>query len=306
MNIAVKKFCREIKRNKQIYILVLPVIIWFLIFAYGPMYGAVIAFKDYKPALGIFKSNWVGFKHFLLFFQDVYFERLIRNTILISVYQIAFGMPAAIILALLLNEIGNNIFKRTVQTITYLPHFISMVVVCGILKDFLAYDGFLTYLLGFLGVPQTNLLQVPEYYRTIHVASGVWQTVGWNSIIYMSALSAIDQEQFEAAGLDGAGRFQKMRYITLPHLAPTISIMLIMRLGQILSVGYEKVILLSNSVTWETAEVISAYVYRAGLASAYPRFSYSTAIGLFQSVINLLLVILGNKICKKLNGNSLW
>ena len=301
-----KKFLREIKRNRQIYILVLPVIIWFLIFAYGPMYGAIIAFKDYKPALGILESPWVGLKHILAFFDDIYFVRLMRNTILISLYQIIFSMPAAIILALLINEINNGIFKKTVQTVTYLPHFISMVVVCGILKDFLASDGILTQLLAYFGVPETNLLQIPEYYRTIHVVSGVWQTVGWNSIVYLSSLSSIDQEQYEAASLDGAGRFQKMKYITLPHLVPTITIMFIMKLGQVMSVGYEKIILLSNSVTWETAEVISSYIYRTGLAAAYPRFSYSTAIGLFQSAINLALVILSNKICKKLNGSGLW
>lgn len=301
-----KTLWREIKRNKQIYILLLPVVLWYAVFHYGPMYGAVIAFKDFKPALGISDSSWAGFKHFVAFFNDLYFWRLIRNTILISLYQIIFSMPAAIIFALFVNEIRSLKFKKVVQTVSYLPHFISMVVVCGMLVDFLGSDGIITQFLSIFGLPETNLLMIPEYYRTIHVTSGIWQTMGWSSIVYLSALTSIDQEQYEAASLDGASRLQKMRYITLPGLTPTITIMLIMKVGQVMSVGYEKIILLSNSVTWETAEVISSYVYRTGLADAYPRFSYSAAIGLFQSLINMVLVLTANKVCKKLNGSGLW
>jgi putative aldouronate transport system permease protein len=215
-------------------------------------------------------------------------------------------MPAAIILALLMNEIRNLQFKKLVQTVSYLPHFVSLVVICGMLREFLGTDGIITTILSYIGVEKKNLLMVPEYYRTIHVASSIWQTVGWNTIIYMSALAAIDQEQYEAAELDGAGRFQKMRYITLPSIVPTITIMFIMKLGQVLSVGYEKILLLSNTVTQETADVISSYVYRMGIASSYPQYSYSAAVGLFTSVINLMLVIMGNKICRKLNGSGLW
>ena len=301
-----KKLWREVKRNKQIYILLLPVVIWYVIFHYGPMYGAVIAFKDFKPALGIVESPWAGFKHFIAFFEDLYFGRVMRNTILISIYQIIFSMPSAIIFALFVNEINNLRYKKMVQTVSYLPHFISMVVMCGMLVDFVGSKGIITQFLSLFGVPEKNLLMVPEYYRTIHVASGVWQTMGWNSIIYLSALTGIEQEQYEAASLDGASRLQKMRYITLPGLIPTTTIMLIMNIGKVMSVGHEKVILLSNSVTWETAEVISSYVYRTSLASTYPRFSYSAAIGLFQSIINMVLVLATNKISRKLNGSGLW
>ena len=209
-------------------------------------------------------------------------------------------------MALLINEIRNLKFKKLVQTVSYLPHFVSLVVICGMLKEFLASDGILTQLMSLFGVPQKNLLMDPSYYRVIHVGSGIWQTVGWNSIIYLSALAGIDQEQYEAAELDGAGRFAKMRFITLPGLLPTITIMFIMKLGQVMSVGYEKILLLSNTANLETADVLSSYVYRMGIGSSYPQYSYSTAVGLFSSVINLILVVAGNKICKKLNGSGLW
>lgn len=293
-------------KNRQLYLMILPVVLFYIVFRYGPMYGSMIAFMDYKPAKGFMGSDWVGLKHFVRFLKDPYFFRLVRNTLLISVYSIVFSMPAAIILALLINEIRNMKFKKLVQTVSYLPHFVSMVVICGMLKDFLSSDGIITTFLSHFGVPQKNLLMEPSLYRIIHVGSGIWQTVGWNTIIYLSALAGIDQEQYEAAELDGAGRFQKMRYITLPGILPTITIMFIMRLGQVMSVGYEKILLLSNTANLETADVISSYVYRMGLASSYPQYSYSAAVGLFTSVINLILVTLGNSICKKLNGSGLW
>ncbi len=301
-----KNLTREIKKNKQIYIIILPVLLFYLIFCYGPMYGTVIAFLDYKPIKGISGSNFVGLKHFIRFLEDPYFMRLIKNTILLSLYSIAFSMPAAIILALSINEVKNMKFKRLVQTVSYLPHFISMVIICGMLKQFLSSSGVITMLLTYLGFEQKNLLMVPEYYKFIHTVSGIWQTMGWNSIIYLSALSAVDQEQYEAAELDGAGRFQKIRYITLPCILPTIVVTFIMRLGNVMSVGYEKVMLLSNTATLEQADVISYYVYRTGLASGYPQYSYSTAIELFKALINVLLVVLGNKISKKISGSGLW
>lgn len=301
-----KKLKKDIVKSRQLYFMALPVMLFYIIFRYGSMYGGLIAFMDFKPAKGFLGSDWVGLKHFIRFLLDPYFFRLIRNTLLISIYSIIFSMPAAIILALLLNEIRNMKFKRLVQTVSYLPHFVSMVVICGMLKNFLSSDGIITTLLSYLGFPQKNLLMVPAYYRAIHVASGIWQTVGWNSIIYLSALAGIDQEQYEAADLDGAGRLQKMCYITLPGILPTITVMFIIRLGQVMSVGYEKILLLSNTANLETADVISSYVYRMGIASSYPQYSYSAAVGLFTSVINLILVTLGNKICKKLNGSGLW
>lgn len=301
-----KKLKSDMKKSRQLYLMILPVIVFYIIFRYGTMYGSLIAFMDFKPASGFWGSKWVGAKHFIRFFKDPYFFRLLRNTLLISVYNIIFSMPAAILLALLINEIRSMKFKRLVQTVSYLPHFVSLVVICGMLKEFLDSEGIITYFLHFFGIPQKNLLMNPDYYRTIHVGSGIWQTVGWNSIVYLSALASIDQEQYEAAELDGAGRFAKIRYITLPGILPTITIMFIIKLGQVLSVGYEKILLLSNTANMESADVISSYVYRMGLAANYPQYSYSTAVGLFSSVINLILVVAGNKICKKLNGSGLW
>lgn len=302
-----KKLKRDIKKNCQLYLMFFPILVFFIIFKYLPMYGNIIAFMDYKPVKGVLDSNWVGFKHFIRFFSDPYFGRLLKNTVTLSVSSIAFGMPAAIILALLLNEVRNAKFKKVVQTITYLPHFISLVVICGMIKDFVARDGIITMLLSAIGlVEEQNLLMVPEYYKPIHVISHIWQSMGWDSIIYLSALSAIDQEQYEAADLDGAGRFAKMRYITIPCIVPTISVMLIMKTGHIMGVGYEKVILLYNTITYESADVFSSYIYRMGLASAYPQFSYTSAVGLIQAVINIALVVTTNKISKKLKGSSLW
>ncbi len=301
-----KKLKGDIKKNRQLYMLILPVLIFYIIFRYGPMYGASIAFMDYKPAKGFMNSEWVGFKHFIRFLEDPYFLRLIKNTVLISVYTIIFSMPAAIILALAINEVKNTKFKKIVQTVSYLPHFVSMVIICGMLKEFLSSNGLITQLLVHIGFPQKNLLLEPSYYRFIHVASGIWQTIGWNSIVYLSALAGIDQEQYEAADLDGANRLQKIRYITLPGILPTITVMFIMKLGQVMDVGYEKVMLLQTTANRETSDVISYYVYRTGIGSGFPQYSYSTAIGLFTAVINLVLVVAGNKICKKLNGSGLW
>ncbi len=298
---------REIKKNYQLYWMFLPVLIYFVIFKYGAMYGNIIAFMDYRPIKGFFDSDWVGLKHFIRFFQDPYFLRLIKNTLTISVSTIVFGMPSAIILALLLNEVHNSKFKRVVQTATYLPHFVSLVVICGMVRDFVSADGLITTLLSGIGVVEKqNLLMVGSYYKPIHVISHIWQSMGWDSIIYLSALASIDQEQYEAAELDGAGRFAKIRYITLPSIMPTISVMLIMKVGHVMSVGYEKIILLYNTAIRESADVFSSYIYRMGLASDYPQLSYTTAVGLIQAIINISLVVITNHISKKLKGSSLW
>lgn len=300
------KLKREIIKHRQKYLIILPVMLFFIIFRYGPMYGSLIAFMNYRPVKGFFGSEWVGLKHFIKFIQDPYFYRVIRNTLLISIYSIIFGTPAAIILALLINEIKNMSFKKVVQTVSYLPHFVSIVVICGMLKQFLGSDGIITSFLSVFGFPNRNLLMYPEYYRTIHVASDIWQSVGWNSIVYLSAIAAIDQEQYEAADIDGATRIQKICYITVPSIMPTISIMFIMRIGHVMSVGYDKILLLSNSANMETAQVISSYVYSLSLGSTYPQYSYASAVGLFTSLINLLMVTLGNKISRKLSGSGLW
>lgn len=295
---------KDWKRNRSLYLLVLPVILFYILFHYKPMYGAIIAFQDYNPRLGVSGSDWVGFDQFIRFFTSPYFGRLVKNTLLLSVYGIIFGFPAPIILALLLNELKAMRFKKTVQTITYLPHFISLVVVTGIIKDFTQSTGLINDIIVMFGGVRTSLIQNPALYRTIYIVSDIWQGIGWGSIIYLSALSGVDQQLYEAASIDGAGRWKQLIHVTLPGIAPTIVIMLIMRMGQLLGTGYEKTILLYNEATYETADVIASYIYRVGILER--NWSYSTAIGLFNSVINLALLIVTNKFSKRVSETSLW
>lgn len=295
---------KEIKKYRMLYLMFLPTVIYYLIFAYKPMYGALIAFKDFEPSLGFMESPWVGFKHFIKFFDSYYFWRLIKNTFTISGFSILFGFPAPIILALLMNEIRSSAFKRTVQTITYLPHFISMIVICGMIKIFTGDAGIITDIVVMFGGERTSLLNRAEFFVPIYVISGIWQTVGWGTIVYLAALTGVDQELYEAAAIDGAGRLRQTISITLPGIAPTVITMLILRLGSVLSVGYEKIILLYNPSTYITADVISSYNYRAGLLES--QWSYSTAVGLFNSAINLAFLILTNKISKSVSETSLW
>ncbi len=296
----------ELTRNYMLYIMAIPVILYFLLFHYGPMYGVVLAFKDYQLGQGIAASPWVGAKHFINFWQSPYFFRTLRNTLMISLYSILFGFPAPILLALLLNEVKCSAFKRTVQTITYLPHFVSTVVICGIIIDFFGRNGVITQLLHTLfGIRARNMLLQPEAFRTIYVATDIWQGIGWGSIVYISALSAIDTEQYEAAVLDGAGRFQQMWHVTLPGILPTIITMLLMRLGKVMSVGFEKIILLYNPNTYETADVIASFVYRYGLGGSQD-YSFSSAVGLFSSVINLIILVTANTLSRKLSDTSLF
>ncbi|WP_331467972.1 ABC transporter permease subunit [uncultured Enterocloster sp.] len=291
-------------RNRSLYLMIIPVLIFFILFHYKPMYGAIIAFKDYTPALGIAESPWVGWDNFTRFFSSVYFGRLIRNTILLSFYSLLFGFPAPIILALLLNEVKNKKFKGLTQTVTYLPHFISMIVVTGMLVDFSMTSGLFNDIIELFGGERSPLLQNPDLYRTIYVASGIWQEIGWGSIIYLSALSGVDSQLYEAAQIDGAGKWKQLIHVTLPGIAPTIIIMFILKMGTLMNMGYEKTILLYNPATYETADIISSYIYRIGLLEQ--DWSYSTAIGLFNSVINLGLLLLTNKIARKCGETSLW
>lgn len=288
----------------MLYLLVVPVLLFYLIFQYRPMYGALIAFKDYTPTLGVADSPWVGLDNFNRFFNSVYFNRLIKNTVLLSVYNLVFGFPAPIILALLLNEIKSKKFKSATQTVTYLPHFISLIVVTGMLRDFSLTSGLFNDIITFFGGERSALLQNPKLYRSIYVASSIWQEVGWGSIIYLSALSGVDSELYEAAQIDGAGKWKQMLNITLPGIAPTIIIMLTMKIGTLMNMGYEKTILLYNPATYETADIISSYVYRVGLLEQ--DWSYSTAIGLFNSIINLTLLLIANKLAKRFSETSLW
>lgn len=295
---------KDWKKNWSLYVLVLPVLLFFLIFQYRPMYGAMIAFKDYTPALGIEKSEWIGLENFTRFFQSVYFGRLLKNTLLLSIYNLIFGFPAPIILALLLNEVRNRRFKSLAQTITYLPHFISLIVVTGMITDFSLTTGLFNDIIALLGGERLSLLQEAGLYRTIYVASSIWQEVGWGSIIYLSALSGVDSQLYEAAQIDGAGKWKQLIHVTLPAIAPTIIIMLILKMGTLMNMGYEKTLLLYNPSTYETADIISSYIYRVGLLEQ--DWSYSTAIGLFNSVINFGLLLATNKLSKKFSETSLW
>ena len=295
---------RDIKVNRMIYLMVLPVVIWYIVFCYLPMYGSTIAFKDFKPGLGIMNSPWIGFDNFIEFFRDIYFQRIVTNTVLLSVYDILWGFPAPIILALLLNEVRNRAFKSTVQTMTYLPYFVATVVVCGIIIDFTSTNGIINQMLSYLGAEKHNLLADKNLFRTIYIASSVWQGTGWGSIIYLAALANIDPQLYEASIIDGAGKWKQILHITLPGISSTIVILLILRMGSIMNVGFEKIILLYNPLTYETADVIATYVYRKGLIDF--DYSYSSAIGLFNSVINLMFLLAANGISRKYSETSLW
>lgn len=295
---------KDLIRNRYIYLMLIPVIIYYGIFHYGPMYGLLIAFKDYGIAVGVWDSPWVGFTHFQNFFENPYFWRLLRNTLMISFLELLFAFPAPIILALLLNEIRLIFFKRIVQTISYLPHFISIVVVAGMLVDFVARDGLINNILGFFGIEPIAFLQEPGWFRSIYVSSGIWQGIGWGSIIYLAAMSSIDPTLYDAARIDGAGRWKQTLHITIPGIMPTIVILLILNIGSILAVGSEKIILLYNPLTYETADVISTYVYRKGILGA--DFGYSAAVGLFNSVISFILLVMANTISKRVSEHRLW
>lgn len=294
----------DFKKNKWKYLIVLPVIVYMIIFNYKPMYGVIIAFKDYRPAMGIMASPWAGLKHFQTFVSDVNFWRVLKNTLRISLASIVWGFPAPILLALMINEVKNTKFKKTVQTITYLPHFVAVVIICGMIREFCLSDGLFNVIIEAFGGTASSLLQKPELFTTIYVASDIWQGVGWGSIIYLAAISGIDQEQYEAARVDGAGRLQRIIHITIPSIMPTVITLLILRMGKILGVGYEKILLLYNATTYSTADVISTYVYRTGLLGA--QWSYSTAVGLFNSIVNIIVLVLSNKISKKVSGSGLF
>lgn len=294
---------RDLKINRYVYVMLIPVVTYYIIFLYLPMYGLQIAFKDFMPGAGMHDSPWVGFKHFESFFNSYYFWRLLRNTLLLSLYELIFAFPASIILALLLNELRSNKFKRVVQTVTYMPHFISIVVVCGILVDFLARDGLINDLVAFFGFERSAFLGESSWFRSIYISSNIWQSVGWGSIIYLSAMSSIDPSLYEAARVDGANRWKQTFHVTLPGIMTTVIILLILQIGNFMTVGTEKILLLYNSSTYETADVIGTFLYRKGILEA--DYSYSAAVGLFNSIINFTILIIANATSKK-SGNNLW
>ena len=299
-----KEFRSNMRKNWSLYLMALPVLAFYMIFCYKPMYGAIIAFKQYTPGLGIWKSPWVGLDNFRYFFSNPDFIRILSNTLRISLSLIIFGFPAPIILTLLFNEIGNKQFKRVAQSVSYIPHFISLVVICGLIKTFVADGSIIQQIVHAFDGRDGSLLNRAEMFLPIYVISNIWQNIGWDSIIYLAAISSIDPQLYEAAQVDGAGKWKRMLHVTLPGLAPTIIIMLILQLGNILSVGYEKIILLYNPLIYDTSDVILSYVYRMGFESM--DWSYSTAVGLFNSVVNFVIIILANTISRKVSDTSLW
>lgn len=287
----------------QLYVLILPAIAYLILFNYIPMYGVQIAFKDFRPSLGIIGSKWAGLKYFSRFINHPNFGQIIGNTVRISAYMLAL-FPLALLLALLLNELNSQKFKKTAQMITYAPHFISTVVICAMLTLFMGKNGVFNTLLSLLGVPRQDYLTYPEYFAGIYVWSGVWQGVGFGTVIYMSALSGVSQELVEAARIDGATRMKIIWHVNVPAILPTIVTMLILRCGNILSVGFEKVYLLQNSLNLEASQVISTYVYDIGLQKA--QYSYSSAIGLMNTVVNVVLLLIVNHVSKKVTEIGMW
>ena len=304
MKITRVKLKRNFARYKYIYLMLLPVLIYYGIFCYGPMGGTVIAFQNYKSALGIEGSPWVGLKHFRDFLTGPYAWRLIRNTLLINILQILFAFPIPIILALLINEIRCRPYKKFVQTVSYMPHFISLVVMCGLLATFCRSDGLFNDILNTFGISRRNLLAEPGLFRMIYVGSGIWQEAGWGSIIYLATLSTVDPGLHEAAAIDGANRLQRMIHVSFPGLVPIIIVQFIMRMGNILTQGFEKVFLMYSPLTYDTADIISTYIYRQGLELT--NFSYGTAVGLFNSIVNLVILVAANSISRKMTKESLW
>ncbi len=299
-----QRLIRDFRKNKSIYFLAIPIVLFYLIFHYKTMYGAIIAFYNYRPAKGISGSAFVGLDHFVSYFTGPFFWRTLKNTLAISLLSLLFGFPAPILLALLLNEVGNRHFKKTVQTITYLPHFVSSVVICGMLTSFCLSTGLFNDIIALFGGQRVSLLQGTRYYRAIYIASDIWQTVGWSSILYLAALSGVDRNLYEAAQLDGANKWQQVWSITVPGITPTIMIQLILQIGSLMSVGYEKTLLIYNPTNYEVSDIISTYNYRMGLELG--DWSYATAIGLFNSVVNCILLVISNKLSKKYTESSLW
>lgn len=302
-----KRLRKDLKKYAGAYLIVLPVVIYYLVFCYKPLYGIIIAFKDYSPAAGIMGSSWAahfGMQHFIDFFQSHYFVRILKNTIIISLTTLIFGFPIPIIFALLLNEIRNVKFKRITQTISYMPHFVSIVVIAALIKLFVSDTGLITDFLSHFGMAKVSMLTKKQFFVPIYVISGIWQELGWGAILYLAALTGIDQGLYEAAKIDGAGRWKQTLHVTLPGIAPTIIIMLLLRLGSVMSVGFEKIILLYNEGIYETSDVISTFVYRKGLLDF--QWSYSAAVGVFNSIINFVLIIIFNRISKKTTDMSLW
>lgn len=299
-----RRLRRDLYRNRWIYLIGLVCLSWYFVFCYAPMGGIVVAFKDYRPARGLWGSKWVGLKWFREFVGGYYFGRLVRNTLVINGLGLVIGFTTPIIFALLINEISNSKFKRTVQTITYLPHFVSLVVACGLVVNLLSYNGLFNQIVSLFGGQPKLWLSTPRYFPWIHELSSLWQNMGYNSIIFLAALSSIDSQLLDAAAIDGCNRFQRVWHVHIPGILPTILLLLLMRVGSMMSIGYERIILLYNEAVYETADVMSSFVYRKGLLGG--QLSYGAAIDLFNSVINIALLFIFNGISRRVSEISLW
>ena len=299
-----KSIWKRILKDRYLLLLFLPCLIYYILFKYVPMWGVLISFKDFKPFIGFWGSEWVGLKHYIDFFNNPDAWRIIRNTLLLGVYTLLWCFPLPIVFALALNELTRPKFKKFVQTVSYMPHFLSAVVVCGMLNSFLSpVRGIVNIIINMFGGETINFLSTASWFRPIYVASEVWQTLGWGAIVYLAAITNVDPQYYEAAKLDGASRLRQIWSITLPCIAPTVATMLILRIGSILEVGLEKVLLLYSPAIYETSDIIATYVYRQGLVSG--NMSYATAIGLFSSVINLVLLVSANYFSKKFADTGL-
>lgn len=296
---------RHIKRDRQLLILFIPCILFFIIFRYGPMYGLIIAFKEYDVWSGILGSEWVGFEHFRTFFTSPDFLKLFKNTLLLGFFSLIIGFPFPIIFAILLNEVRMIWFKKSIQTISFLPSFLSIVIVSSMLIDFLSPgNGIINDIIAALGFEKIYFLAEPSWFRTVYIGSDIWQQMGYGSILYLAAIAGIGPELYEAAKVDGASRWARIRYITLPSLKPTILILFIINAGNMFRIGYEKILLIYNPMTYEVADVFSTYVYRQGLLQA--NYSYAAAVGLFEGIIALIMLLVANIVSRKLGGKSLW
>lgn len=298
-------FSRYFKANKWLYLLLIPGFMYLFVFKYIPMFGIVIAFKKFNIVKGIWGSEWVGIENFRFLFQSKDFWIVFKNSIVLSLYQILWGFPVPILLAIMLNEVGNAVYKRITQTIMYLPHFISWVIIAGMVINFLSpTTGVINHIIKFFGGSPVAFLQQPEYFRTILISAEIWKGAGWGTIIYLAAITGIDKEVYEAATIDGASRIQRIRYVTLPGIMGTIVTLLILNTGHIMSNGFEQVFLLYNPLTYSVADVFETYTYRIGIQSG--RFSYASAAGLFQSVIGLILILSTNRVAKSFGERGIW
>ncbi len=295
---------RQLYKNRYLYLMIALPVIYFVIFKYGAIAWLGIAFKNFNARAGFFGSKWVGLKYFNMFLQDPYFYKILRNTVLISLWCLVFYFPVPIILALLINEVRNKHAKKFVQTITYMPYFVSTVVVCSLVMNIFATDGLVNQVAATFGGTSKTFMSDPAWFRPIYVVSEIWQQAGWGSIIYIAALAGVDQQLYEAASIDGATRWQKVLHVSIPGIAPIISIQFLLTVGRMLTVGYEKILLLYTGATYETADVISTYVYRRGLINA--NYSYGAAISIVQAILSLVLIAAANKAADKIGATSLW